>query len=351
MAMGLRRLARRLAGIAHVIEVTTDSALALRGRLGRALAPSENVVRIYYPGFGRGADPATVPWIEGDSREDAAAAEVCAWSVEPARADDRAPDFSQVRETIMARRVELALADTRREAASATEQRDAYEHALQQRNREVAALKERVAEAVQRIANLEQETAAIKRERDEARDAYRTIRHKHEMAASARSGQDIEVVDAIEAISYPDEWADLETFCEIYAQGRLVLTPQAARAARASNFDDIPYAFQVLDLLANYYVPMRLRDPDDEGPRLRYEKRLTELGAEVSGVGKAVEIARYAREYRRTFEGKTYTLDLHVKRAGAFNGTNQFRCYFAWDADRSRVIVGSLPSHLTNRMS
>jgi FtsZ-binding cell division protein ZapB len=316
----------------------------------------QGYARIYFPEFRRCADPFAVPRLAcaQTSQADRAAQELAAWSVDPNRGDARAPDFNQVREAIVATRVERAVAQTRLAAATAQEERDRYECAVRESTQRAALLDQGLREARERIEQLQSENTALKRERDQARDEFRALRHRLEV--SGRSSCDAAAVELPLAgppapMEYPDTWDDLEVFVEMYCGPSVVLTTKAARAARASHFADIPFVYRALHFMAEYYVPVRKRGPQDEHVWVRLQEQLAQMGAEISGCGSAPLHRLYAKEYQVKHEGQRYTLDMHLRRRASIDSRLNFRLYFAWDEINERVIVGSLPDHLTNRLT
>ncbi|MHB8742063.1 MAG: hypothetical protein ACYC9L_02975 [Sulfuricaulis sp.] len=342
-----------LLGMASVHELDAPARSVLEKKLGQALTLRDGQAAIYFGGFTLRADPFCVIRLPESEPLAAAIRELGAWSVGAERGDRRAPEFAHVREAIVAMRVESAVAKTREAAKSVQEERDRYEHALSESTARAQALEAGLREARERAAQLETEIIALRRERDQARDDFRAIRHRLEATTPSANESVMAPEDQspLPAMDYPDSWDDLETFVELYCGAAVVLTAKAARAARASRFVNIPFAYRALHFLATHYVPMRRRDPHDERPRLAYQQELAELGVEISNTGTAISQARYAKEYQVKHEGVKYRLDLHMKRRASKDSPWNFRLYFAWDADKQRVIVGSLPDHLTSRLT
>ena len=125
----------------------------------------------------------------------------------------------------------------------------------------------------------------------------------------------------------------------------------AAKAARESPFKDIPFAYKAMEYLVNHYIPMRTRDADDQEAFERNAHALAELGLEESDVGTAKNDRRYKHEYRRMYEGREVTTDRHLKSGVGFGGDIQFRLYFYYDDAAEKVVIGHLPTHLSNRLS
>lgn len=202
-----------------------------------------------------------------------------------------------------------------------------------------------------RLREFQAEIQAVRRERDSALEEVRQLRYQVtqqwvEETASAEVDLDEEYENY-----YPDTWDDLESWVEVYGKGKLVLHSKAAKAARSSPFKDIPFAYKAMEYLVRYYIPMRLRSEDDTEAYKRSVQALAELGLEESDVGTADEIKRYKNEYKRIYEGRSVMLDRHLKRGVGFGGEHQFRLYFYFDQEKGVVLVGHMPTHLTNRLS
>ncbi len=104
-----------------------------------------------------------------------------------------------------------------------------------------------------------------------------------------------------------------------------------------------------MDWLVRYYVPMRQRSAKEVDAHRICMQALATLALEESAVGLADDHARYRHEYERLFnDGRRVTLDRHLKRGNSFSGEYSFRLYFNYDAEAGQVLIGHLPTHLTN---
>jgi len=86
-------------------------------------------------------------------------------------------------------------------------------------------------------------------------------------------------------------------------------------------------------------------DSNDE-TRTRLEERQKDLRLEISRTGSAVDNRQYRDQYRVSWEGRQYKLDMHVSGNSSRNTEKQLRVYFSTDVERGQVIVGHLPTHL-----
>ena len=355
------RLAKRLVGVAHVVRIDKPISDGLTRNFGRDRSVFGNAVRLYRPGFDTDADPFQHPlwvlkgpvlpkWLADELFEHA-----CSISLEVGDIEERAPSFHSIRNLLAEGRLassEQRLIELRRQTESITSTAEEKIGRLQAINEELEATlaeqKARNGYLAEQLRQADQELQATRLERAAALEEVRQLRFKlsnqwNEVETGYSENDD--------HVEYPDSWDELETWVEVYGRERLVLHPKAAKAARESPFRDIPLAYKAMDYLVRYYIPMRTRSAEDTDAYLRSKQALAALGLEESDVGTADEIKRYKKEYRRQYDGREVTLDRHLKRGVGFGGDYQFRLYFHYDDAAQKVLVGHMPTHLTNRLS
>lgn len=348
------RLAKRLTGMAHLLFIEPTVAEAMIQHVGRERSVFGNAIRLYRPGFSVDSDPFQHRlWTYAGGQlptrlADDVAEEVCAISLEGGDVDERAPSFIDVRAMLSEGRLKALHEQAKHIATTAEEERHRQEAIRREIETSLRESRDQCAELERRLREIKSELLTTRQERDIALDEGRRARNQLENRWSDGVPQTREIGDQS---YYPDTWDELEDWVEIYGEGRLVLLPQVAKVARESAFKDIAFAYQTMEFLIQYYVPMRNRAPDEVGIKQAYEKALTQLGVDLSPVGSAVDDRRYKQEYRRQFEGREIKLDLHVKRGVGFDPAVVFRLYFHFDEAHSRVVVGHMPTHLTNRIS
>ncbi len=353
------RLAKRLTGVAHVVCIDAAISHQLVRRFGRERSVYGHAVRLYRPGFTIDADPYQHPvfslkgknlpgWLVNDLFEEA-----CAISLEAEDLDERVPSFQIMRQHLAEQRLrssEERLTSLREQLTNAMVSKEEQISQLQAMRTELElALAEHRVKATElgaQMAELQGELRATRRERDEARDELRRTRfqfhaqwNEHETPETEAHGESY----------YPDNWHELQDWVDVYGDNKLVLLPSAVKAARESPFKNIPLAYQALEYLVRYYVPMRTRDTEDTAPYRASQQALAKMGLELSGVGAALDDRRYKQGYRRQYEGRDIWLDQHLKAGVGFDPASLFRLYFWYDEDAAKVVVGHLPTHLTNR--
>lgn len=354
------RLAARLVGVAHVVCIDKAVSSQMIRSFGRERSVYGSAVRLYRPGFTPQSDqyqhqvwplkgPVLPKWLATDIFEEA-----CAISLEAEDLDERAPSFQKVRSHLAQLRIatsERRLASLREESESLASSKDEQISKLQSIRLELestlAEYKNSARDLGEQAEQLRLELQATRRERDDANEEARQLRYQ----LNNQWEEEHQEADASDDSYYPDNWEELEDWVEIYGDGKLVLHPKAAKAARESPFKDIPLAYKAMEYLVQCYIPMRTRTADDSEAYERSQQALAELGLEESDVGTAKDIKRYKHEYRRQYDGREVTLDRHLKSGVGFGGDFQFRLYFYYDDQAEKVLVGHMPTHLTNRLS
>lgn len=353
------RLAKRTTGLAHVIRIDDTVANSLIHRFGRDRAVYGNAVRLYRPGFDPASDRFEHPvWeLKGTQLPKRLVTDIfeqaCAISVNTGDLDERAPSFEVVRNHLAQRRLDssenrlekmrVQLEDMRASKNDHVDQLVALRAELES---SLSGYKTRLQQLEVEISQLSQELRATRRERDAAMEEARQLRYR---LNEQWVPEDVEVPELPDDSYYPETWDDLETWIDVYGGGKLVILPSAAKAARESPFKDIPLAYKALEYLVRYYIPMRERGEHDCALREASQAELARIGLELSKVGTALKDRRYRQDYRGRFENRDIVFDQHLKSGVGHDPTTIFRLYFSYDDAMGKVIVGHMPTHLTNR--
>lgn len=168
-------------------------------------------------------------------------------------------------------------------------------------------------------------------------------------SASAHASESDPAADA-ENAQFPDNFDDLERWFEEHLSGGKVrLLRRAVRAAKKSPFKNPRLAYRALSILHDYYVPMRI-----EGGKARkdeYDKALRAANLTEAATFAGTRSGEYGDTYFVTHGGRKRELVRHLKGGNSRDPRYGFRLYFFWDDDDREVVVGSLPNHLTTRIS
>jgi hypothetical protein len=339
-ALDADALARRLAGLAHVVTLSPEAAERLTARVGEGLGVFGRAMRTYAPGVvcGAGASAdhplATRGWIE----ERFEAPEEFIDLLERRAIEDSVrgdlektlPGFSRVRHWASERR----LAEARRDVTTDTEMLALYVESNETLTNE---LRDRDAT----IERLRLENLQMEDDRDAAVRESRELRARIGFLEEALKARGIE-----EIVEYPSRYEEVEDWVARHLADRLTLLPRAVRSLKKAVFENLPLLCDCLLLLAGPYREMKR----GAITRAAFDERCAHLGVTLTQTGD-FSASRYGNEYTVQYGKERRVLELHLKRGTSRDPAKCLRVYFFHDELRSRVVVGHLPSHLTTHLS
>lgn len=329
------RAASRLAGLAHVCVLADSQARHLIDHFGREFSVWGGAVRTYNPGFDPFSDevsahpPATRDWLHHRFRTLDQFVEVLlrsftALSLRRATPEQDLPSFRTVKQASLSFRLARLESPPTDERAGILE----LENSL---------LKQQIQEKTDEFNYADSEVTAAQAERDQYRAQVMAMR-----ALVQRLEGQIDAT-AIPSI-YPDTLEQLDEWTQANFPGRLVLLNRAARTAKKSPFNEPELVYRCLDRLARQYVDARR----DGSP---VDTLFEDLGVSLERTGDPNRLSQWKEKYFVPHRGTCRFLELHLKRGSDHNEANTLRIYFFYDEDDEQVIVGHLPSHLTNSQS
>ena len=350
--MDPKGLADKLGGLAQVFVLDREMVWPFNEEVGRKAAVSGATIRFFRPGFTSDDEPGRHPvWsptelstqglnllgLSGILLQEAAYQ-----SLRALERDDAIPAFDRVREMVLRRQIEEA----RRKAEFAASHRTGDD--------EVASLQVELASEVdlrklfeEDNTKLHEELEDTRSERNAFRDERDTLRGRVmflESRVQELLGKLREKTGALEP-EFPDNWEELEDWCNENLGDRIVLTRKAIRAAQDSLFEDIAYAYRVLWFLAEEYVPARRNGGES------YKIGLKKLGLEISPTGRSAHQHRSRSTYQTDYKNERVTLELHVTGSSDRDPRFGFRIYFHWHERDQCMVIGSMPEHLDNELS
>lgn len=151
-------------------------------------------------------------------------------------------------------------------------------------------------------------------------------------------------------ITIPNNYKVMGEWVKEHLAGRLVLLPRVERAASKAEYTEVGMVYRALLILANEYRDSRMGTGTDKA----FRDALAQYGMDFSG---SIDKGRAGQE------GDTYYvnypigtsqrvfLQFHLERGNRHENRYCMRIYFFWDDDTNQVVVGWLPSHLSNRIS
>lgn len=144
-----------------------------------------------------------------------------------------------------------------------------------------------------------------------------------------------------------DDYSKLQEWVETYFPGRIFLHGRAVRALKEAVYDNPELVFKCVMLLGTTYYQMRIGTIS----RSEFDKQCEELGVEETGAIADIAAGELGDTYFVSYHGTKVKLDRHLRRGTSRDPKYCMRIYFFWCEEESQVVIGSLPQHLTIRIS
>lgn len=151
-------------------------------------------------------------------------------------------------------------------------------------------------------------------------------------------------------IPIPTNYKVMGEWVKEHLAGRLVLLPRAERAASKAEYAEVGMVYRALLILANEYRDSRMGTGTDKA----FQDALAQFSMNFSG---SIDKSRAGQEGEAYYVNypigtdQRAFLQFHVVRGNSREDRYCMRIYFFWDEDTNQVVVGWLPSHLSNRIS
>lgn len=343
-----REFCPRVVGAAHVVVLSEDASYGLTDALGREFSVFSGAVRTYRAGFDPERD-------EPGQHPLALPASIASWDQQPGGFLHFLVDQT-LRQSVVGRDIEAELPSFAAIRSIALSHRRAAARESGKSDKELLALaldenddlRTRLAEDKQTYEGLlsaaESERDEVIAQRDAAKDEVRRLRDRvdHLLAGIEASGRQ-------EDVEIPSSLDSLESWANQYLSGHVTLLNRAVRAAKKSEFEEAPFVYRTLLALRDHYVPMRRLGGLER--KQACEQALRRLGLEEAPTFAGTRAGQQGDEYIVDFGGRRRELDRHLKGSNSRDPRFGFRLYFFWDDDGEQVVVGWLPTHLTNNAS
>lgn len=153
----------------------------------------------------------------------------------------------------------------------------------------------------------------------------------------------------LDAQGYPRSLADLGRWAQARLPDALVILPRALRAARKAGHPDPARIAAALELLAG---PRRRMAMGDRAAATEFNAGLLRLKLR-DGFSNAERLAgQTGAEYVVAYRGERRLLDRHLASlSSGFNDPRMVRIYYFWCKQTEKIVIGHLPTHLTNTQS
>lgn len=345
-------LARKLHGVGVVVTLPADLNHEWTNHVGKMWSAFSGAVRTYLPGLNFDEQrPHEHPlalahrvlsfYRDGRGGETA----FSEFLVEQALAYSAAKSVDWDPCVFYADAVQRDLDHSRKESPPAAERLRGYE-------RKIVVLKERAELSVGLAQSYLDDLETHKKLLAEANDARKKLSYyattlRDQLAAKTGRSPDA-------TVTFPNNYADLPDWVDRNLAGRLILHPRAHRGLKDARYKDPALVYKALLALANEYRNNRLRDADDEEPRIAWERKLGELelrcDGSISPTRAGEEGDTYFVKYPVGSQKKRF-IDLHLRKGTTKDDELCLAIYFFWDDEDDVVVIGWLPSHLDNRLT
>lgn len=344
-------LANRVKGYAIVARINFQSAFALTEAVGKSWSVYDGACRTYFPkiDFDNGS-PAHHPcnlkdkiwfWNYGDERGERA---YTSFLIDTAH---RVASTSRTDWTGLYFVPDARILAAELEMAHAAHLANAPERELAMQNH-IAALQRKLQTAEDENADWLTELENATAEAEYYKQENAALRLRLDALRAHLIRQNGESPDA--EIPIPDSYKEMSEWVKEHLAGRLILHPRAERALSKAEYTEVGMVYRALLILANEYRDSRMGVGTDEA----FRDVLAQYGMNFSG---SIDKSRAGQEGEAYYvkypigSSQRVFLQFHIVRGNSREDRYCMRIYFFWDEDTNQVVVGWLPSHLSNRIS
>ena len=320
---------REVRSMVHVVQLAASQSDSYAKRFG-PVAPAG--VHLHWPGS---ADHEVIP--------DAAYVRLAQRLTDRVLALRQRKDTPSFRDVCAAMRESDARMAARKEEAAAMAER----HDAEDLPPPVAPLRPDRRDEQQLLELAIEDRDALARELDRTREELRQAKAKlHALQGGAGDAFDTRTASGV--VEIPEDLAGLPQWAPSIAP-RVAIADKALRHAMRTEHREVPKIYAILQALADHYWPMRWGE--DAGARDRWMEFLQENRLRCGPIGKAAVTSHYEDEYSASFDGRTVEMTLHVQGSSTRDPLRCIRVYFHPDDTTRQIVVGHLPTHLTNRLT
>lgn len=337
-------LARELVGLAHVVVLGGDASKRVGDAIGFDWTVYNGAVRSYYPDFSLDGDSSRHPLatshrIEAFEDDEGVGPDAFSrwlrrrtyeFSVSPSNRYTEFPDYLSVRTTSL-KKVSKS-GDVMARVAALEEQNQLLQTKVQEWM-DLAVTHSEGEDAAR------QQLAQARAHNDALQVALEGLRSKASRAV----------------VVYPSKLDQIAAWVSANFAGRLYFHPRAQRTLKKGQYEDVVTLAKALELLANEYRNIRVGSTStSDSDKTAFEEKTKLLGLELSRSISKTGVGEFENDYYVDYsigQSKKQLLEWHLSKGDARDERRCLRIYFFWDAESKLVVVGSLPGHLTNRLT
>lgn len=214
---------------------------------------------------------------------------------------------------------------------------------------EIEALNTKIAELEKEAEEYSDDAIRTARERDTYKEENRQLRFHVDalrQTLSERTGGKSET-----EIPIPDSYEEMQDWVNQHLIGRLVLHSRALRGLKDAAYEDVALVYKGLLALANEYRNQCL---GRDGANEKFKDKCEELGLRFARSISRERAGEQGDEYfvrYPTASASKLFLEWHLRKGTTKDERHCLAIYFFWHDNTQQVVVGWLPSHLSNRMT
>lgn len=159
-------------------------------------------------------------------------------------------------------------------------------------------------------------------------------------ALSVQDEDDLDTSEPVADLKGLPQWAQDN-------EHRIVVMPRALNGAKKSIYKNPAAVYRALEYLAGPYRDYRLNRIN----KAAVDEALVKTGMKVAGSVAPSVAGEQGEAYYVSWDGRRRFLEHHLVRGGGRDERYCLRVYYFWDDASQRVVVGWLPSHLSNSLS
>lgn len=213
----------------------------------------------------------------------------------------------------------------------------------------IAALREAVSAAKEEAEAATELGLQAEADRKSIEDEIETLRSRNFGLQARIQALESQLRSSIKGtgISEPTSYDEFANWVQASFAGRLRLEKRAERALKQAEYANVSEVSLAVRILAEDYVNMRRGESTAEA----FQSACANSGFEFSKSITKSLAGEQGEEYFVRDKGQRRFLEWHLKKGTSREPRFALRVYFFYDEDDEEVVIGWLPSHLTNRLS
>ncbi|TCP90652.1 hypothetical protein C8J31_101495 [Rhizobium sp. PP-CC-2G-626] len=343
--LSAQEVAKRTAGLAHIVVLSPHASFLLSNNFGKALSVFDRGIRVYRPDFTEDDGKSRHPLILGrqiSSGETNSHKQFIQLVVEDCfrssveRKDLRTnlPSFVDVRAHV-----------SKNNVVNLSSQANGLQ--LENKLSAEAAARSAAEQQVQAALSMAIQEEEERTKAESQRDYYSAQLNVAQARIEALERRLSSVGNDIYIDENPTSYEQIEQWVEENFVGKLVLHPRVSRGLKDAVYSEISEVCDALSLLANSYRQVLLGGMRRED----FDEILRERHLSLSGSISESKAKSFGDEYYVKWREKKHFLHGHIQKGNSREERYCLRIYFFWEPEQQVIVIGWLPSHLKNKLT